>query len=727
MSSLDGSKRQRTDKRHSPSPTPESSKTRLAESGSGADAGAGADADADVGPRSVLTSAVNATEHFVIHKLLERLLAKQERIAADVVRLQSTVDAVLATLRHKTAPQLAALQQQSERSPLSAIPQSTTQTPPSHTWSPTHPISAVPPTLANIVTLRDETSSSLSSTPPTQGASRGLPHKSPLSTSAAESVSPQSLNHQLDTVNSVSNNPANSGSDSRFAFNTNSVHEFQQPRPRNPATSFYSTPPPQSMSLPPLGAVARNAQPGGITPSIRSPPPLLIQGQNRGHQHQPSTPVSVSSAPAVQFSNVRMAYPGHQQQQQRLSGLSLASPSYQQHTKPTLHFAAHQAAESTPKAHQNAKQHSEHPMSLPPIRTTSSAAHPLVAHPRSSISQRTSVASASPYSSSASLAPSMGFDATYAAPKPSSSHQTLLPGISGLARTFPATATGSTAAVVATSTTPTPSMVESPTGSSTGNLGSRSNATPSGSRSYSGSQSGGGGGAMSQQKVEKNRFQANIRAFVDHHFIAQPSAQWDYQQSFKAPRNAQATHHIVQAFYLNYGGTYERIEHGLGVYFSSLKAKHRTTDDKAMLKQQRDRRRARRIKKAAGRRKVFEQSQYPFLPHDFDAQLCFVPSAMSPEHTDEEGEVKVGALPWRTHTFNKLFRHLDTLRPKRTPRPSDPKLSGSILPPPDVPAFMLDMEYMAVDRSYHHDPEEDIEMGSSSDEAGSRSGSAMYM
>ncbi|KAJ1669887.1 hypothetical protein GGF38_001914, partial [Coemansia sp. RSA 25] len=409
----------------------------------------------------------------------------------------------------------------------------------------------------------------------------------------------------------------------------------------------------------------------------------------------------------------------------RLSGLSLTSPPYQQQAKPTVQYAAHQTAGSPPRVYhhqpQHAGQHSEHSISLPPIRTSSSTAHHLGSHPRSSVSQRASAASASPFSSSTSLASSMFADATHAASKPSSSHhQAPLPSISGLTRALPTTAGGSATSAVAAITTPTSNMAESPTGSITGLVGSRGIATPSGSRSYSGN-------AMAQQKVEKNRFQANIRAFVDHHFIAQPSAQWDYQQSFKAPRNAQATHHIVQAFHLSYGGTYERIEHGLGVYFSSLKAKHRTTDDKAMLKQQRDRRRARRIKKAAGRRKVFDQAQYPFLPPDFDTQLCFVPSAMSPEHTDNEGEVRVGVLPWRTHTFNKLFRHLDSLRPKRTPRPSDPRLSGSILPPPDVPAFMLDMDYMAVDRSYHHDPEEDIEMGSSSDETGSRPGSAVYM
>ncbi|KAJ2726722.1 hypothetical protein GGI07_000447 [Coemansia sp. Benny D115] len=266
--------------------------------------------------------------------------------------------------------------------------------------------------------------------------------------------------------------------------------------------------------------------------------------------------------------------------------------------------------------------------------------------------------------------------------------------------------------------------MDSPTGSLAGFPGGRPSSTAlSGGK---GALSGGGGGSSgsTDEKVAKNRFQANIRAFVDQYFMLSHNAHWDYHQSFKAPRNAQATQQIVHAFHAEHGGMYDRIEHGLSVYFSSLKAKHRTTEDKAMLKQQRDRRRARRIKKAAGRRKVFDRSQFPFLPKEFDPLVCFVPSAMSPEHTDEEGEVKVGVLPWRAVTYTKLFRHLDTLRPKRTPRPSDPRLNGGSAPPPDMPAFMIDPEYLALERAQHeqHDPEEDVEMDSSSDGGGGGGG-----
>ncbi|KAJ1955598.1 hypothetical protein EC988_001794 [Linderina pennispora] len=230
--------------------------------------------------------------------------------------------------------------------------------------------------------------------------------------------------------------------------------------------------------------------------------------------------------------------------------------------------------------------------------------------------------------------------------------------------------------------------------------------------------------SYSQLKLEKNRFQANIRAFVDQHFMSPGNTQWDYQQSFKSPRNAQVTQQIVHAFYNAHGGTVERIEHGLSVYFSSLKAKHRTTEDKALLKQQRDRRRARRIKKAAGRRKVFDRTQYPFLPNEFDPNLAFVPSAMSPEHTDDDGEVKVGTLEWRTPTYTKLFKLLDTLRPKRTPRPNNPHLKGCAAPPPEIPSIMIDPAYAALDRvaEEQHDMDED-----ESDEDADSHAASMYM
>ncbi|KAJ1733946.1 hypothetical protein LPJ72_002599 [Coemansia sp. Benny D160-2] len=331
----------------------------------------------------------------------------------------------------------------------------------------------------------------------------------------------------------------------------------------------------------------------------------------------------------------------------------------------------------------------------------------------------------SPYSPASSHMSGMLVDATPTTAKPSfSPRSATLPGFARISRVPPPLNT--------TTSTPTSAggMAESPRGSSTGASGllAHRHHNPqqqhaaqegaSGGRSYSTDASSSQGTVLAHNKVEKNRFQANIRSFVDHYFTVPSNPHWDYQQSFKAPRNAQTTQQIIEVFHAANGGTYERIEHGLGVYFSSLKAKHRTTEDKAMLKQQRDRRRARKIKKAAGRRKVFDQSRYPFLPPDFDMQLCFVPAAMSPEHTDDDGEVKVGILPWRQDTFTRLFRHLDTLRPKRTPRPGNAKLSDRLAPPPEIPSFMIDPAYVSVEGAEQedsHGPEEDIEMESMSE------------
>ncbi|KAJ2823556.1 hypothetical protein FBU31_004246, partial [Coemansia sp. 'formosensis'] len=469
MSSFDGGKRQRTDERHTSSPIPAPSDTDIVEPGSGAVVDSRQAIGADCEDGFALVSAANSVEPFPIHELLERLLAKQDRIAADVAHLQSTIDSVLTTLRHQSAPQRTALQyqqQQPERRPFSTAPLDTRQRSPLHTWTGGHASSTVPPTLTNIVSLRDEPSSLLSSMPATQGATLGPP-TSPSATSAAASASPRAQGLQYGTASNVrddiaANDPESNynigGGDSRLVSHPHYANELYQPRSRNPATNVYSTPPPPSTA-------ARTARAGGLVPSVRSPPSLLIQGQSRGQQQQQqhSTSASSSSAPTQQFSSVRTAHPSlqQQQQQQRLSGLSLAPTPYQQQTN--QQYAAHHAASSSPRVHphhpHHPSQHAEHPMSLPPIRTSSSAAHPYAGHPRSSISQRTSAASASPYSSTTSLASAMFAGATHAAPKPLHSHnQSPLPSISGLTRTLPSTAGGAAAR------TPTPNVGSSPTG-----------------------------------------------------------------------------------------------------------------------------------------------------------------------------------------------------------------------------------------------------------------------
>ncbi|KAJ1667796.1 hypothetical protein EV178_000993 [Coemansia sp. RSA 1646] len=554
---------------------------------------------------------------------------------------------------------------------------------------------------------------------------------------------------------------------------------YSTPPPPHPPPQVSTTESHQSISssitLPPPASLSRTLQPTSghshtTVPRIRSPQPVSSNIHGRQYQqHHPhtftqqqqqqqpglvlpppsATPMSAPSSASSLFSPTRYHPQSQlqlQQQQQQQQKKTVSRLSHQGH----MQYNARPASASPHRMHH---QHMEQSVSLPPIICTtapSSATAAVVGHGYGSAEDNSSIGvqpsssvrgfamsqkpttprtasnlatgtGASPYSPASSLVSGMIVDATPTASKPSPSPQSAtLPGFSSVSRVPPP--------LNRDASTPTSGgMVESPRGSSVDASGLRSHrhndaqhhATGGASgRSYSTDAGSGPGTVLAQNKVEKNRFQANIRSFVDNYFTVPTNPRWDYQQSFKAPRNAQTTQHIIEVFHSAHGGTYERIEHGLGVYFSSLKAKHRTTEDKAMLKQQRDRRRARRIKKAAGRRKVFDQSRYPFLPPDFDMQTCFVPVAMSPEHTDDDGEVKVGILPWRRDTFTRLFKHLDTLRPKRTPRPSNTKLSDRSVPPSDIPAFLIDPAYIAVDRAERdsHGPEEDIEMESLSDD-----------
>ncbi|KAJ2388549.1 hypothetical protein GGI23_006031 [Coemansia sp. RSA 2559] len=455
--------------------------------------------------------------------------------------------------------------------------------------------------------------------------------------------------------------------------------------------------------------------------------------------------MSASPSASSLFSLSRYHSQSHlplQQQQQQKKNVTRLSLSHQGH----MQYNARPASASPHRM--QPQQHVEHPVSLPPIICTAAPSSAIAAagHPHGGVDDNSSspaggftmpqnptalrAAGVSPYAPATPFVPGVFVDATPATSKPSPSPQSAaLPGFASVARMPPPPPLNTDA-----STPTSGGMVESPRGSSAGASGSRGYhhhqhhqhhhnpqlhaSIGSGGQSYSADASSSHGTTvLAQNKVEKNRFQANIRSFVDNYFTVPTNPRWDYQQSFKAPRNAQTTQQIIEVFHSAHGGTYERIEHGLGVYFSSLKAKHRTTEDKAMLKQQRDRRRARRIKKAAGRRKVFDQSRYPFLPADFDMRACFVPVAMSPEHTDDDGDVKVGVLPWRRDTFTRLFRHLDTLRPKRTPRPSNTNLSDRSVPPSDIPAYIIDPAYIPVDRAEResHGAEDDIEMESLSE------------
>ncbi|KAI8323853.1 hypothetical protein GQ54DRAFT_303108 [Martensiomyces pterosporus] len=774
MSAPDGSKRQRVDDPSSPSPSPMSVPATESASTHAATA--------------VAVDSANISDS-TVRFLLERLLASHERLSADVLRLQSTVDSVLATLQspqpppqHLPAPNAplhSSLQYHDSRmqppQPPSLAGSHSTPVIHPRSASPVH-MGSMPPTIANIVSSRKGSGYDLPSPvnmPQPAMAPRAV--RSPSMASSAASASPR-LQHQYSTGGNGSSSsngggflPAGSaGPSSHHAQHPPQSPRDYRPSTGNPASNFYSTPPPQqkqpqsalplSISLPPPSALSRNQ--GYSATNLRSSAQSHQQQQHNQQQqkqqhHQPSSfmlpppsiPGSASSAPMsappipppsssspstsrMQQKHSGYGLPPHLQQQQPMSQsrhplhhyhpVPSSSSSYHPYHQQQHHYS--QPSSAPPhktKQPMHMQQHQQQSVSLPPIRA-SSAAHPSHAghHPAAMLPQKAGIPSlasggppyAAPGTSSMSVDATMASAATTPSTSTPTKPFTTSPpphsSVSGLTRPQSLMSVGSA-----------PMVSGGPMSGSPGSGKKPSTPSSSSKSTFSFSNQS----VSAQQKVEKNRFQANIRAFVDQHFMSPANAHWDYQQSFKAPRNAQTTQQIVQAFHTMHGGAYDRIEHGLSVYFSSLKAKHRTTEDKALLKQQRDRRRARRIKKAAGRRKVFDQSQFPFLSPEFDAASAFVPSAMSPEHTDDDGEVKVGALPWRAQTFTKLFRHLDTLRPKRTPRPSNPRLSGSAAPPPEIPSLLIDPAYVAVDRSMSdHHLDLDMDMSSSSDCGDSR-------
>ncbi|KAJ2546487.1 hypothetical protein EV175_005583, partial [Coemansia sp. RSA 1933] len=775
MSGTDGSKRQRTDDRQSQSTSPELSISPKAYSSSAPNL-------PQIATQETTMPAVVSTEpqsDLDFRGLLERLVASQERLADDVARLQTTIDAVLTTLRqpqfahgHSHYPHQSLARDHRLSIPL--VKQTSRNSPP----------------LSNLFISSSQNVDQLSpattvSTPAVHGMMAAC-GKSPAasSTSAVASISPNPQSRHPSFAGSTDDSGHGAGSYRVAAVSGSHAYSHDYHRTGNPASNYYSTPPPpptaeaahQSMSssitLPPPAALSRVGQPTPghshtPIPRIRSPPPgppssihgrqyphphAFTQQQQHQQQHQhhvlvhPPPSATAMSAPLGASSSLHSSSRYHSQPLPQLQAQQ------QQHKKNVSRFPhqghMHYNARPASASPHRMQQRIEQSVSLPPIICTaapsSAAAVSAVvgyggyggaddgsssargfAMLQKPVTPRGAAAGPLPYlPTSSSFVSGMPVDATSTASKPSPSPQSAtLPSFSSVSRVPPP-------ALNTDASTPTSGgMVESPRGSSAGASGSRSlhhhqqqqhqhaSMGPGGQSFSTDASSSQGTTVLAQNKVEKNRFQANIRSFVDHYFTAPANPRWDYQQSFKAPRNAQTTQQIIEVFHSAHGGTYERIEHGLGVYFSSLKAKHRTTEDKAMLKQQRDRRRARRIKKAAGRRKVFDQSRYPFLPPDFDTRACFIPVAMSPEHTDDDGDVKVGVLPWRRDTFTKLFKHLDTLRPKRTPRPNNTNLSDRSVPPSDIPPYMVDPAYIPVDRAERgsHGPEEDIEMESLSE------------
>ncbi|KAJ2799806.1 hypothetical protein H4R20_004290 [Coemansia guatemalensis] len=708
-------------------------------------------ADSVAAAAVAVKTAVAAGDDSATRDLLERLLVSQERLTSDVAQLQATVESMLGVM-HEALPEyrdyLHMHTVYNQQLPAASIAAAEQRSLGGRVHSPSRKLGAVPPTLANIVSPHSQ---AYETPPPNAAPARCInaevhSRRSPLVSQSVTSESPKSqFQHIGERARAASSgDPAlnivdrSSSSMARLSLQRHRMPEhhagaqgptgypYAASPSSNPASGGGSGPQGPLLSPttlpPPAGMLQHTAAQGHSASRMRSPVTMSTSSQSLAYQQQQQpqahvyplpAPLSASSAlPPVRHLSTHH----HGEYRQGI-----------QHQLPRIAHPAHSqynplALPASPRRMHQHQAHAEQPVSLPPIMYPPAAArlHEGEQYPRNPGTQQ-AAAGTSSYAPAPSFTPSMGVDS--APSKPSPSH--------GYAALSQQTYTGP-------STPGSGGMAETPTRPGAGVSGSRSHhyaTTPTTGRSFS-AMSGGAQATTSQQKVEKNRFQANIRSFVDQYFAIDSNMHWDYQQSFKAPRNAEATRQIAEAFHTAHGGSFERIEHGLSVYFSSLKAKNRTTVDKAMLKQQRDRRRARRIKKAAGRRKVFDPTQYPFLPPDINAQLCFVPMAMSPEHTDDDSEVKVGTLPWRSDIFTRLFHHLDTLRPKRTPRPTHPRLSGGSIPAPDVPEFMIDPAFVAVDRAPHDpalekdpsvdydqdpadrhiDPEEDVEMGSSDDD-----------
>ncbi|KAJ2226876.1 hypothetical protein EV180_002727 [Coemansia sp. RSA 518] len=647
--------------------------------------------------------------------LLERLLVSHEDLTAEVARLRHSVDIILHTLQQAPVGHHRARESQITYESQAASTSRRTsqhQSLPAFAHSAGRRFGAVPPSLANIVSPQSQpTVDPMFSEHPPASESPTMQYRYGVERARASSGG--------DAAVSISDG---SGVNAGLP-QTQRAHAHDYP----PAARFHVTSPPMSLQTtvtssvesqvvlpPPAGLAQPTIAPRNTLgfPRVQSPTAAVFGSQNRFSVQSlsPSAPLSAPPSslsaylPTRHGSSHRSEYRSqqhgaalprlsHSMHQQHVQQAPLASP-HLQHTPQAGLASPHRMQPLVTHGDQTVLQH-------PSMRLSAARPHSSSQYLRGSGPQKEAPGT-SPYASMSTATPGMMIDAT-AAPKPSSPpYPHGYPGVASL--------TGDSA---------TPSgMVESPTGSTGARLHLYPS-TPSG-QSYSTDPG-------AQQKQEKNRFQANIRAFVDQHFMVAKNKRWDYQQSFKAPNNSEATQEIVEAFNALHGNTYDRIQHGLGVYFSSLKAKFRSSDEKTMIKQQRDRRRARRIKKATGRRKVFDRTQFPFLPDDFDPKRYIVPLATSPEHTDDDNEVRVGVLPWRLDKYTKLLHHLDTMRTKRTIRLCNPHLSGGSVPPPDIPDYMIEPEYLSMDRTQRShdpdqdpeeqnpDPEEDIEMGSSSD------------
>ncbi|KAJ2723049.1 hypothetical protein GGI07_002876, partial [Coemansia sp. Benny D115] len=258
--------------------------------------------------------------------LIEHLLASQERLVAEVARLQLTVDMVLSTLRQSQIGTASTADADLRRS----AARHSSRPPPlgsAHSHSPRGGAAgAIPPFLPNIAALRNVRPSSEPAASDAAGATPMSPQ--PLQDSDKRSTA--------NAASSSSDNNNNSSNNILTAHSSQQQHDqpygYPRTRPRNLTANLYSTPPPPALLHPqpalqsaglqsamslvsmssatsanllPPSATASQASPRGISAgsSARSPPApaLLQQAQHRqpqSYQHgimlppPPSTPLS---------------------------------------------------------------------------------------------------------------------------------------------------------------------------------------------------------------------------------------------------------------------------------------------------------------------------------------------------------------------------------------------------------------------------------------------------
>ncbi|KAJ2355854.1 hypothetical protein GGF43_002436, partial [Coemansia sp. RSA 2618] len=238
-----------------------------------------------------------------IRALLERLLTLHEQLAADVSRLQHSVDTVLNTLHPPPAAYPA-------REPLSTREMRPTSAPrrtsqhmslPAYTYGSGRQFSAVPPSLANIVS------------PPTQSTDLTLAERPP----ASASPTPQ-YKYGGERARAASSGDAAASIADNSSTNVGlpqvqrpHVHEYPRAGAHSPATRFYgaSPPMPSQPAVATAGSQIALAPPGGLAPPagvlrstptqgfprVQSPTSAVFGSQTRFQLQSPSSSVPLSA------------------------------------------------------------------------------------------------------------------------------------------------------------------------------------------------------------------------------------------------------------------------------------------------------------------------------------------------------------------------------------------------------------------------------------------------